>query len=442
MGPQSDALPQKPIGAMGWLRHSRLTPFLAIIDQALYALTNLVLQIVVARSISSDEYGAFSIGVLFFFVAALVQQALIIEPMFVFSRHRYGERMAAYHNRLKRGWAFGFGLVVVAVGGVLSLGLWSFHLPVVAVSVLGFAIVSPASLYMWLLRRMALLLGQVHLAVIGGAVYAVSLLGLALPLWAFGKMSAVAGIALTGLAASIACLVMLVVLPREVGRGAPPDDMFSQHLRYGRWALGSEIINWIIFNGPIAALPFWFGLSAAANFRIINLLFLPLLQTTSALTVVLLRVFAAPGGESTKPAVVLKYVGLLGVGAAFYSAIAVAGGVRLRIHDIRERLRSQRIVDLVGRCGGHSQCRGLWFLRRIASARAIQPRAHRQCRGHGRDDRLCADRRTMGHRWYFVGSNGGVGHRGAIVRRVRCFWPFRRDRAKVEIAERRARRCN
>ncbi|MBV8474429.1 MAG: hypothetical protein JO234_13510, partial [Hyphomicrobiales bacterium] len=44
---------------------------LAILDQAVYALTNLALQMLVARSVSSEEFGAYSVGSTFFFVAAL-----------------------------------------------------------------------------------------------------------------------------------------------------------------------------------------------------------------------------------------------------------------------------------------------------------------------------------------------------------------------------------
>ncbi len=64
-----------PLGAFDRLRSApRMAAILAILDQSIYALTNLALQMMVARSVSQEEFGAYSVGSTFFFVAALVHQ--------------------------------------------------------------------------------------------------------------------------------------------------------------------------------------------------------------------------------------------------------------------------------------------------------------------------------------------------------------------------------
>jgi O-antigen/teichoic acid export membrane protein len=311
------------------LKDRRIAPILAVTDQSLYALSNMVLQIIVARSVSPDEFGAYSVGATFFFVAATVHQACIIEPMFVFSTQRYVGSMAAYHERLRRGWSVIFGVTVWVVGMGIALALCGLGLQRLAECVAAFALVSPFALYMWVLRRMAFVLGRFELAVLAGAIYASTLLGMAGAFWYAGRMSAVLGICLTGVAAGLASTAITLLFPRSPILTPPPDDMIHQHLRYGRWALGSEAVSWLINSGPILAIPVWFGLSAAAQLRVVSLLFMPLLQITAALTVFLLRSFNSLTPNTSDMARAMKYAWLLLAGAALYSANAIAFGVTL-----------------------------------------------------------------------------------------------------------------
>ena len=305
-----------------------MAPLLVVVDQALYALSNLVLQVIVARSVLVEEFGAYSVAANFLFVAALVQQAGIIEPMFVFSRQRYSDAMVAYHRRLRRGWSVAIGAAVFAIGIGIALVLLCLGSSRVAEYVAAFAVVSPLTLYMWLLRRMAIVLGRIELAVLGGAIYAGTLLGMAGSLWYAGRMSAVLSIYLTGVASGLGSVGIAFLFPQSTVRTAPPADMVHQHLRYGRWAVGSEAVSFLVSGGVIVALPAWFSLSAVAEFRVVQLLFMPLLQIVSALTVLLLRRFAALG-HGSDVATVLKYVWLLVAGATLYSAIAITFGVTL-----------------------------------------------------------------------------------------------------------------
>jgi O-antigen/teichoic acid export membrane protein len=316
-----------PFGRL--FKDRRMAPILAVTDQSLYALSNLIIQIIVARSVSPEEFGAYSVGTTFFVVAVTIHQACIIEPMFVFSTQRYAVSMAAYHKRLRRGWSVIFGATVLVIGVGIAATLWSLGSPLLAKCVAAFAVVSPFALYMWLLRRMAFALGRFELAVLAGAIYSSTLLGMAGAFWYAGHLSAVLGICLTGVAAGLASISIGLLFPRSPVSTPPPHDMMRQHLRYGRWAVGSEAVNWLINNGPILALPIWFGLSAAAQLRVVYLFFMPLLQIVAALTVLLLRHFTSLPPSTGYRATAMKYVWLLFAGAALYSANAIAFGVAL-----------------------------------------------------------------------------------------------------------------
>jgi O-antigen/teichoic acid export membrane protein len=285
---------------------------LAILDQAVYALTNLALQVIVARSISQEEFGAYSVGSAFFFVAALVHASFIIEPMFVFTAERYSDCVGAYHKRLRREGSILFSVTTVVVGLVLAWVMWIAGSLPVAKTLAAFAIVSPLLLYLWLLRRMAFLLGRIELAVLGGAVYSFSLFCGAALVSKFGVMTANAAVGLSGVAAIVGSVIAAGVISWTASETKPPKDMVYQHFRYGRWSASSEAVSLVISNGPIVVLPIWHGLVAAAQVRILNLIFMPVLQVVVPMAYLLLRRFASTvrqGEEAQKAVGFVRFVG-------------------------------------------------------------------------------------------------------------------------------------
>ncbi len=299
---------------------------LAILDQAIYALTNLALQMLVARSVSGEEFGAYSVGSTFFFVAALAHQTGVIEPMFVFTAQRYGQHIGAYHQRLRREWSIGFGVAVLAVGLVLALAMFIVGSPLVARILAAFAVVSPVLLYLWLLRRMTFLLGRIDIAVLGGLTYSLTLVGAAALVMYAGHMTGVVAVELSGLAAVVASVVIMAAMRWPLSKSRPPVDLLYQHFRYGRWAVSSEAVAWAIANAPIVVLPIWYGLTAAAQLRVLNLMFMPLLQVVAALGSLLLRRYASAGRDAYDMRTIFKYFWMLMAGASIYSALIIVFG--------------------------------------------------------------------------------------------------------------------
>ncbi|MBV8664426.1 MAG: hypothetical protein JO107_15140 [Hyphomicrobiales bacterium] len=302
---------------------------LAILDQAVYALTNLALQMLVARSVSSEEFGAYSVGSTFFFVAALAHQTGVIEPMFVFTAQRYGRHIGAYHQRLRRAWSIGFGAAVLIVGMALACAMFIVGSPLVAKILAAFAVVSPVLLYLWLLRRMAFVLWRIDIAVLGGVTYSLTLFGAAAVVTYAGHMTGVAAVGLSGLAAVAASLVILAVMRWPSPKSRPPADLLYQHFRYGRWAVSSEAVAWAIANSPIVVLPIWYGLAAAAQLRVLNLMFMPLLQVVAAMASLLLRRYASSGRDAYEMRTIFKYFWMLMGGAGVYSALVILFGARV-----------------------------------------------------------------------------------------------------------------
>eukprot|EP01035_Chromulina_nebulosa_P009013 gene9013-12179_t len=140
--------------------------------------------------------------------------------------------------------------------------------------------------------------GRLDLAVTGGGIYAVTLLvGIALLAFA-GVFSAPLGILLSGGAALPAAMVIQSRIDWPAASGEAPRDMLRQHVRYGRWSFGSESVNWLIANGPLLLPAASIGLPASGVWRVIILLFMPLLQAAGAMTMILLRRLATADAAS------------------------------------------------------------------------------------------------------------------------------------------------
>ncbi|MET4290132.1 O-antigen/teichoic acid export membrane protein [Bradyrhizobium sp. LB8.2] len=304
----------------------RSSALAAILDQAIYAATNLMLQIGIARFSPPEELGAFAVSSTFFLAAAVIHQTCIVEPMFVFSAQRFRVQIASYHRRLIQGWSIAFGAGVAATGLTLALIAIVLQSPLpLSQSLVAFSLTSPVLLYFWLLRRMAFVLGRLDLAVLGGMVYGIALMsGLGLA-WKLSIFSSSVGIALSGIAAMLAAATIALLLKRPLSAESSPPDMLYQHVRYGRWAFGSEVVNWLIANGPLLILPLWFGLTASATFRVLNLLFMPLQQITAALNTLYLRKITSNRSAQTNREFAVQASFLFLAACIYTIAVSVAG---------------------------------------------------------------------------------------------------------------------
>lgn len=268
-----------------------LTGVLAVCDQAIFALTNLLLQIVLVRSVIPQEFGAYSVASTFLFLTAMIHQTCFIEPMFVLGGSRFSDCLRGYHMML-RGWgSLYFGLSVSVCGAVLAAAA-AVAGSSIAAPLMAFALTSPFVLYLWLMRRAAFAVGRVDLAAAGGAAYAVLLLGPVIFLDMIGFLSAVNAILLTGVASSLAAVLLHFRLALPQGASVAPSDIAQAHLRYGRWALSAEAVNWALVNSPIMLLPIWYGLAQSAELRVLSLLYMPMLQIAAVASLLMLRSFS------------------------------------------------------------------------------------------------------------------------------------------------------
>ena len=186
-----------------------------LVDQVLSALSNLVLSIVVARSVSSAGFGAFAIAFVTFGIGIAVTKSVVGQPLQIrFSAAAAHEQRAAMAAALGCALAIGLagGLVVACVG--LLLG------GVVGAALVALAVVLPGLLLQDSCRMAAFAVGRPRLAAAIDALWAIEQFALVAVLL-FAGLGTVPGLVLAwGVSAALSAVPGLIGLrarPRLAG---------------------------------------------------------------------------------------------------------------------------------------------------------------------------------------------------------------------------------
>jgi O-antigen/teichoic acid export membrane protein len=263
--------------------------FWAVTDQALFALSNFVVNILLARWLPKADYGAFAVAFSVLMLMGTVHTALLAEPMLVLGPSRFKTRTAAYIRRLVPihfvvSSAMGAALLLTVV--VLAV-LQSFD---AATTLAALALSGPAILFLWLMRRACYIDSRPRLAATAGLIYPLLVLSGMWVLVRATTLSAATTLLVLGVASLLVAWWLRVRLGRLSDESSDPishRDVAAAHWRYGRWALGSGLLGWVPGNIVVLALPLWHSLDDAATLRVAMTLIMPMLQIVAALTILL-----------------------------------------------------------------------------------------------------------------------------------------------------------
>jgi O-antigen/teichoic acid export membrane protein len=274
---------------------------LAFVDQAAITGSNFLAGILLARWLPPDQYGAYGLAYALFLLLSLVYQALVLDPMGVFGPSVYRNRLEGYLGTLLRihgALALGVFLVLGLSAGVVYKVTGSTTLPA---ALAGVTIASPCILLFWLVRRAFYVNLAPQAAASGALLYCLLMLG---GMWvvfqcrALSPLSAFLLMALGAMATSAFLLSRLRltfkleqsrVNLREIGR---------QHWIYGRWALAGSVVTWIPWNIYYALLGSFHSMASVGELRaVLNITFLPVAQTYTALSMLFVPYAARLQGE-------------------------------------------------------------------------------------------------------------------------------------------------
>lgn len=270
------------------------TGFWAVSDQALFATSNFILNILLARWLTPSEYGAFAIAFSAFLLLATVHTALLTEPMLVFGPGRHMDHFRDYLAvLLNRHWRLTALLSLLL--GVIAVGSLLASLETLPVAIGASALAAPFVLFQWLMRRACYVRLQPRVATAAGAGYAIIVVAGAYLLFRSGLLSVVSAFALMGFASLLAGAWLSHRLGLNLlgsARSGLLKEVQTEHWGYGRWAVGSGALTWVPGNVYFLLLPIWGGLEATGTFRALDNLILPLGHFSSAIGLILLPAFA------------------------------------------------------------------------------------------------------------------------------------------------------
>lgn len=304
----------------------------AIADQGLFALANVLLNVLLARWLTPGEYGAFAVGYSCFLFIGAFHTALLTEPLLVFGPGKYGDQPRSYLSLLLRGhW------ILTAVGSLslITAGLVLRFNGVRPLSqaLLGLAIATPFSLLMWFSRRAAYVRFQPRLATIASAGYLVLLLAGLIGLAGLHLVSIFSAMVTLSVAGAISGFWLIRRISRALPDGeesTTPIPVVTDHWRYGRWASATSVLMWVPLNLFFVMLSVLVNFEATGAFKALSNLVLPLLQANAALGSLLLPAMAlrTHNHEQFKKLLRTSLV-LFAVGACIYSLLIGAFGGEL-----------------------------------------------------------------------------------------------------------------
>ncbi len=251
-------------------------------DQALFAGTNFLTSILLARWLEPAAYGAFSLAYAVFLLVGTLHAGLLTEPMLVYGSGRFRESFNAY-QRILLGYHWRFGALAALVFFLLATVSWAAGSLELAKSFLGLAFAAPAVLYLWIVRRGAYVLLEPRLAALGGGLYLLVHLPLAILLLHANLLDATTAFLAMAAAGLLAAEVIRSRLKAGTKRNAKPEEVRNLHWSYGRWALLAGLLSWVPANIFYLLLPAFHGLETAAQFKALMNLLMPILHFNGAL---------------------------------------------------------------------------------------------------------------------------------------------------------------
>jgi O-antigen/teichoic acid export membrane protein len=294
---------------------------LAILDQGVFAGSNFVISILLARWLSPEQYGSYAVAFAIFLFILTFYQALLLEPMLVFGGSVYRNCLRGYLKALLQ-LHVGMSLVIVLLLGV-SAGVAYKLGPASSLpsALVGIAFAAPSILLFWVLKRTFYLKLSPAPSAGAAVLYCILTMGGLAFVYEHGLLSVLSALLLMGAGSLGASALLLIYLKLRLSSShdAPSVlDIGSRHWRYGRWALGANAMMWVPINLFYPLLSRFSGMAQAGQLKALMNFASPMLQTCAALSSLMLpysaRVLEQRGSAGVN--IVLKRMTLLCVACA------------------------------------------------------------------------------------------------------------------------------
>jgi O-antigen/teichoic acid export membrane protein len=265
----------------------------ALLDQGLTSGAGFGVNLLLARWMPAEMYGAFAVAFAGFLFISGFHNVLLLDPMSVMGPSRHAERLPAYFRcQIVIHMALVGALSAVAL--LTGLVLWRIA-PGSSLTgaMLGAGLTLPFLLLLWLVRRMCYVVQRPSIAVTGSAFNLVFVVAGLFALGHLGWLGSFTAFALMGSASVLASGLLvwrLGLLKREAA--LDPRVSWRMALRenwtYGRWLMLTTSLSWTTVQVQTFLAASVLGLATAGVLRAIQLPSLAMTQVIAATTLLVL----------------------------------------------------------------------------------------------------------------------------------------------------------
>jgi O-antigen/teichoic acid export membrane protein len=302
---------------------------LAILDYGLFSGSNFLLGVLLARWMAPEQYGAYALVFSIFILVTFLYQALVLEPLSVFSGTAYPNNLRGYfQSNVWLHWGISLFICLSLGGTAVAARVW-WHSPISAMAFAGMTIAAPFILVHALGRRSFYLKLSPGPAAFGSAFYCAFVVGGSFLVYRLGWLSAFTAYLVMGVGALVGGVIMLIQLNAKLEPATAKVHLsttLGKHWEYGKWALATCVVGWIPTYVYIPLVSKFSGLAVAGELRALMNLGGPVLQTYAALSMLFLplaaRVQSAQGRRGAS-ALTLKLTGLFVAGGVAYWAVLI-----------------------------------------------------------------------------------------------------------------------
>ncbi len=215
---------------------------ISIVDQFLFSGVQFLLNIALARWLSLNDYGLFTVLFTLFLIVLGFHNAFVVEPFSVFAPRRGPADLAAYERAVNCFHWLSFG----SAGLVSAAGCWFLPEGGLRETAMVFSLSAPVSLYLWHRRRACYVHAKPEGGVLVAAAYAASLLAAAIGAHRLGVLNSTTAFLVLAFASLIGISVSHLSGRRPDGGGRPPRASLRAtargHWHYGKWAAGTTLL--------------------------------------------------------------------------------------------------------------------------------------------------------------------------------------------------------
>ncbi len=272
--------------------------FWLVSDQAIYAGSNFITNVIFARLLSATDYGLYSLSFSGFLFLSVLHYGAFLEPLLIQSAQVDQQHRRSYVVAM--GWVHTAMLALVsAISGIGFAVATYVHVPEAAWAILGAGIGGTMVLILLTARRLCLVFLSAFTSAVIGALYFVGVLATVYLLHRghdifWGDLWLVMG------GWSLLCSVVIFgLLYRNTSGNQPYSllDLYRFQRRYAGWSIVSAACVWFRFESILMILARLVGLEAVAQTRAILNLGNPLVQVLNAMHASWLVLFSTAHSE-------------------------------------------------------------------------------------------------------------------------------------------------